>query len=366
MLFRISHMKHLPLCIALLLSTAPLAAQPVVSAFGDSITWGYNLTDPPTESWPAIVAKARGWALVNTAAQGTQAEDEGQAVTVFRQTITPSSKSLLLSGYNDMRMWGTNDDGLETYEGTLRAMLVWLGTPATRKITAQSPMIMTWPYEAWHLLNTSLYPEDLGIFTTDKSGTASTTASLVYGTTIYVTSMKLGSGGGSFTVSVDDTDFGTFSCNGARMTNNGTSYAPFVVRIPNLRDGLHAVAIRAASPGPIYLLAISGNGGLSNDGAEVWVGNCLSMKTYDFNGSATAVRRYNDVIDKVVRELRSDGFNIGFADVSASYHPATMVSADNVHPNKAGHRAIAQAFLQAMKAARHPDDHPKPSVSDTP
>src|SRR4051794_41923899 len=106
MLFRISHMKHLPLCIALLLSTATLAAQPVVSAFGDSITWGYNLTDPPTESWPAIVAKARGWALVNTAAQGTQAEDEGQAGTVFRQTNTPASKGLRLPRYNNRREGG--------------------------------------------------------------------------------------------------------------------------------------------------------------------------------------------------------------------------------------------------------------------
>lgn len=343
-------MKSIPLLIALCLIATTLTAQTpqYVLAFGDSITWGYGLTHPETQAWPAIVAKARGWTLVNLARQGTQAEDPGQAVAVFEQPITTSSRSLLLTGYNDMRMWGMNQWGLDTFEGTFRAMLVRLATPATMRIDGQSAVIAT--TGAWHNMDSSEYPADLGIYTTDPTATATATTKIL-GTTVYITSMKLASGGGSFTVSVDGVDRGTFWCNFALPTKNGTIYAPFVVRVPNLEPGFHTVAIRAASPGYIYLVSISGNAFLPKQTTEVWAGNCLPMKVYEDAGAAAAFRKYNDIIRDVVRELQDDGLNVGFVDVAKVYRPATMFSEDGIHPNAKGQQTIAETFLSAMNSA---------------
>ena len=298
--------------------------------------------------------------MSNHAAQGTQAEDPGQAVDVFQQNITTSSKSMILTGYNDMRLWGTSTaNGLDTYEGTLRAMLVWLATPTAKKIYAHSSGVTTSPSNAWTDMNTSLYPINIGKYTNTLQATA--TANKVYGTVIYVTSIKLNSGGGTFTVKVDGVDKGTFSCSDAQTTAGGMFYAPFVARVGGLGDGFHTVEVRHTASGYVYLLSISGNVGLTTKtGPEVWVGNCLLMQAYDNAGSDAAAGKYNTIIRKVVRELAGDGLNVGFADAAAYFDPATMMGSDGVHPNVTGQQSIADTFLYAMDTEVHAADRLKP------
>jgi lysophospholipase L1-like esterase len=127
-------MKANMFAILLLLCASTASAQTAVTAFGDSITTGYGVNSG--EAYPALIAADKGWTLTNRAQEGTQASD--QAVRVFQQAITTSSKSILLTGYNDMRALGTNANGLDTYEGSIRAMMAWLATPAAKRINGQS------------------------------------------------------------------------------------------------------------------------------------------------------------------------------------------------------------------------------------
>jgi lysophospholipase L1-like esterase len=356
-------MKSIMIAVALALSAhVALAQTPTVTAFGDSITNGFGVSS--ADAYPALIAADKSWTLNNLAASSTQAEDVGQADRVFQQSITASSKSIILSGYNDMRAWGTIQNGLDTYEGTLRALLVWLATPATKKVNGQSTAVSkTGP---WTSLTTSAYPTTIGIYSSQLNATATMS---VYGTVVYVTSIRLSTGGGAFSITIDGVNHGTYSCSGAQITTAGMAYAPFAVRVGGLEEGLHTVVITVTTAANTYLMSVSGNLGVTTlNGPSVWVGNCLRMTASGYplggsshgNGSDAAAAKYNTVIRRVVRELASDGLNIGLADAAAVYDLSTEVQSDQIHPNTAGHRTIADAFLFAMEPTVRAGDRTKP------
>ena len=341
--------KLLVVFAALFLSAIEAAAQtPTLNAFGDSITVGVGVSS--SDVYAQRIATDKSWTLNNLGASGTQASDVGQIDKVFQQTITASSKSVILSGFNDMRAWGTLQNGLDTYEGTLRTMLVWLATPAAKMKFGQSMSTSG----SWTALTTSVYPTNIGIYSSQVGATATAT---VYGSVVYVTSIKLGSGGGAFNVSVDGVSHGPYSCSGAQTTPKGQFYAPFVVRLDGLDEGLHTVTVSVTSAANTYVMSVSGNLGLTTRaGPSVWVGNCLRMTSAGYllggsyaNGSDSAVSKYNTVIRRVARELANDGLNVGLADAGAIYDPGTQVQSDQIHPDSNGHAAIADAFFLAME-----------------
>ncbi|MEA2571744.1 MAG: hypothetical protein QOI24_3745 [Acidobacteriota bacterium] len=336
---------------ALLSAPAAFAQSQTLLAFGDSITLGTGAS-PSSNGYASVVATAKGWTLDNHANSGTQASDysSGQIDAVLQQTVSDTTKTIMLSGYNDMRAWGSSTTGLATYADTLRAMLIWLATRSSMIQTGQSLS------SGWTNLTTSAYLNNIGIFSSTTNATAT---AHVYGDVIYVVSIRLGTGGGTFTLWVDGTQFGsTYSCNDAQATLRGAAYAPLVVRIDGQTETTHEVTMKVTSgSGNVFLMWMSGNRGASTKtGPEVWVGNCLRMPTttaYGLGtysaGSDAAVGLYNRKIREVVRELAGDGLNVTLADAGGAYILSTDVDSDTIHPNNTGHAHIADAFLKAMQ-----------------
>src|SRR4051812_34963113 len=110
---------------ALLSAPAAFAQSQTLLAFGDSITLSTGAS-PSSNGYAPVVAAAKGWTLDNHANSGTQASDYsgGQIDVVLQQTVSDTTKTIMLSGYNDMRAWGSSTTGLTTYADTLRAMLI--------------------------------------------------------------------------------------------------------------------------------------------------------------------------------------------------------------------------------------------------
>jgi lysophospholipase L1-like esterase len=92
------------------------------------------------------------------------------------------------------------------------------------------------------------------------------------------------------------------------------------------------------------------------DSARILVGNCLRMNATGYtlqgpnyaHGSDAIVDAYNVEIAKRVLMVQRPGCRVTLVDVHALYDPDTMASADNIHPNDAGHAVLANAFIGAL------------------
>jgi lysophospholipase L1-like esterase len=67
------------------------------------------------------------------------------------------------------------------------------------------------------------------------------------------------------------------------------------------------------------------------------------------HGSDAVVAQYNAEIAARVAAVKADGRRVTLVDVNGIFDPTTMVSADNIHPNDAGHAALANAFIAALQ-----------------
>lgn len=133
-----------------------------------------------------------------------------------------------------------------------------------------------------------------------------------------------------------------------------TDPAPVVTFQAGLEQGLLWLTSRRRPPearsARERLLLRQGKLPLVDDGATVYVGNCISEPSGHYlpNGSPAAQAMYNVAIAAAVTNVAAQGRRVHLVDANAAYNPATMDSGDNVHPNDLGHAAIAAAFLAAM------------------
>lgn len=97
-------------CIAVLVfvfsaqfvSPSENSAEKVFLAFGDSITYGYGLENPPTERWSSLVAENLSLPLVNVAQSGARVVYEMQDFIVNISGYNNDSIIVFMAGINDV------------------------------------------------------------------------------------------------------------------------------------------------------------------------------------------------------------------------------------------------------------------------
>lgn len=315
-----------------------------LSAYGDSITVG-ALSTTYANRYVNLIASAFDTNFTNLGFSGSVLEEPGQLDRMYAQNINDASISTLLTGYNNHRYYGTDANRLDTYEKALPAALVYLSTPNTEKIFGTS-MSTSGNWNA----TTTYGISGRSIFTKSSGSIATTT---VKGSVVYIVGTRTDPRNtGSVTISVDEQTIGTYSCAGVKPSSAAKiNYAPFLVRVPNLTNGPHTVKVVSNNNGYCQIDWIVGNTSLTAF-PRVYVGGALLMTPTQYTknspkGSIEANTMYNNVIKKTRETLASDGLNVFIAPTESTFNPVLHMSTDNVHPNDAGHKMIANTFINA-------------------
>lgn len=95
---------------------------PEIYAYGDSNTVGFGVV-PDSDAYVPRVGTAKGWAVTNRAFSGSKIADAEQIGRILADDLRVHHVILFLTGYNDMRFYGTTSDGLAQYETHLEDAL---------------------------------------------------------------------------------------------------------------------------------------------------------------------------------------------------------------------------------------------------
>lgn len=322
---------------------------------GDSLSAGF-FNGPGIDvyrAYPTIVGAELGWRIRNRAVSSSQAQDAGQCDVVLARTITETSTTFGLFGYNNMREGGTDATKREVLKGTVYAMALWGAILHEKKQTAAHPDVV---FTGSWVFAPSAYGGSMVKVTSTIGDTA---VANVYCSTAYVWMVRIAGGGGTFAVYVDGVLRETGTCAGGTTSPSGRNFSPFVVRIPDLSPGPHTILVTPTSASQVFVLGFAGNLGANTlTGPTFYLGDCLRMSAAGYlaggatysAGSDAAVTAINKDFIAISRELCSDGLNVPYVDASSYVDPEIHADTDDVHLNTLGQRAVAVPFIKAMAA----------------
>jgi hypothetical protein len=304
-----------------------------LTCFGDSIMAGYYISDGnPDNRFCSLVAAAMGWGTpVNYGKGGGMLGDEVKRY--IAETPTYASQYVVLGFTNDNERYGSDPASLLELQSGVRHMLAWLAIPdANKQLVTRSgnncTSTGTWNGGAgW--MNTNTYA---GV-TVGASQTCT-----VQGTAVYVFGAKENGDPGTFNITIDGFNYGTYSVAGTILgtpINNWTSYpAAWRFTVPH---GPHTVTMTVVTAdGGIAFTGMAGNAnGDDRTGPYVWIGGPPRATTVGYaidcntsswasgapggcigNPSDYSAGLQADIIRSVVSELASDGLGIKYVDVS--------------------------------------------------
>ncbi len=324
----------------------PVTGGSTAHFLGDSITAGDGLD--PDDRFSSVLSATLDWTEDNEGVGGTQIADAGQTDQVIAETISAADISVFLTGYNDMRYYGSNAAALTDHETNLLSLAAWLGIPTASRVNCSDGSITyggSWT-------DTVL----LGGLKYSAASGATVTFSAT-GTAVIIGTARVASGG-SFTVHVDGVLQATYS--GARTAavtyaelSDARGYIPGAVVITGLSAGAHSVVITTLSSANVFFGWFAGISG--PPGPRVILGGCLNMPTSayamysPFNaGSLSAANAYSTMIAGVATTLQGAGLNV--IAVNPRLDGDTEFQGDFVHPNEAGAVHIATDFQAAIEA----------------
>lgn len=321
---------------------------PTLRTLGDSVAVGLNASDH-AHSWSALLAANFGMTESDLGVAGTQVIDQCTPTgsqCYLGTGIPTTDRWAWLTGYNDMRSFGGDANGLETYTRTLRSAIAWISrAPADCKQADN----VAWTYVGtWQILA-------LSNVVTCFSSTANDTATIsVTGTAITVAYLsRFGLTGGVFTIKIDGTVVATVdSAFGSASGFGGTTIVPMALRFAGLLPGAHTVVITIGAGGTSQVCFVAGNGETTKPVVNVC--GCLRMTPTGYaagspynKGSDAAAALYDAAAQQICLDAVSDGRDVRYSAVNNFYNPAN-ISGDNVHPNDAGHAQIFSAFSGAQ------------------
>lgn len=309
-----------------------------LDAYGDSITAGKGASTW-AHAYVSIVSNTKGWILHDHAIGGDGIFDQ-LAEGLWGSTVTPSNLSLMMIGANDN---GYVYKQSEVWDPALQAAYLWLLTPS-KQFGSGLSQTGTWAQDPTY---------SFGIYTTEDKASAS---GHTFGNVVYVVARSTTTNSPTFTINVDGTVYGPYTTPVPWTTPRGHNFAPYSVRIANLATTYHTVTVSNQGSGELHVDFITGNKGqLTPTGPYLYAATVYKLSSaFEF-----MTEFLNNQIRTTATQLAADGLGLVLADVEGDCANPQMVDGktpggsncsqyDGNHPDDAGHRIIANAFLRMM------------------
>lgn len=305
-------------------------------AFGDSITTGFPVSS--SQIWAQQVADYLTTNLINYAVGSSQASDQAYVA----QSHQPSDLNIygVMLGVNDVTIYGDNTVKRQAFKDHMRALVAWLSLPSRMTGAAMAKTGLWSPFAP------------IGSSTFDVGGTAT---GAVRGSSVYVGFRNQVSAEteGVSEILVDGVLKATRQGNGLSVGPtvlgsdpgnpgyHGRAYGPQCVRVPNLGNGDHSVAVRNTLSSKATLLE-SVAGIEQEQNPLIFLLN-IPMRTNDPTWRAG----YNQALADLASEFVSDGRNVVLVDIASQLNSSDLYT-DGLHINAAGHAKIAAAVIRYL------------------
>lgn len=324
------------------------AAITAYAHFGDSVTCGGGAS-APANGYAALMDATVAGPNTNFCHWGDEAADTALLVYAnSNPTVSSTQAYTAMTGTNDVWVCGTYPGCVATYTEALSATLAWLAMPASDKVFAQAATART---GSW--ANDDTVRPGLGL----RSSVAGSSVTFsvrqaVAGRNLYLAWQATVGSLASATVAVDGTVVDTVGGNGhgaePAPTPNGGTTTVFLKTYPLGAVGNHQVTVTVAPgalAGDAFTLLWGGTptGTYTQTGVPHLIAGGILAENYGLRTDISAL--YDGVVQTVVEGLKADGLDVQFA-ATHSILTAPDDYVDILHPNDAGHKKIAQAFLQ--------------------
>lgn len=356
-------------------------------AIGDSYAAGQGATTPETGGFPALIAAKKGGLFTSTGATSVPGNTVGAYIVNVTEGdyLANTNDNDVFYGMfalNDIRTYDmTNDAFLQFNRLAQAAVMAFLAVPRRFRIPLREPtnrsagnsqltFTGTWnhtpgdgrrsfgtaassakvgctPSWAWDTLyivacaatgSTGAITVNVGGVAVAKFYTTSPYAQAVGGWEPFLVSVKVPKGVQSFEL-VCNTD--SMSLMDFMPFDSTTVDGPLVIAAghANLSDANWAVVSTVGS-----YTNVKPNDPAIATGAGAW---SATWKPSNFYGAGGAKRMWQ-ATREAVEWLQRDGLNVVYHDVTRNLDINNHFAASNVHPNDAGHQAIASEYLSLM------------------
>jgi hypothetical protein len=323
-------------------------------AYGDSITYGYGLSNPSTQDYVVFLASQLGLPFVNYAHSGDQACDL-PTNQIFPNAESPTLEtkafySLLIST-NDVDVKGTG-----TYEAVFnlcqQASIAWLALPVEDKVLASSATV------------TVIGPATLdtahnwnAMVTNAPDASVTFPFTLAAAGPLYVWYRITDGNLGSFSYAVDGSILGSGSSATLppMQTQNGNTESLALLRLPSLPAGPHALRLTQTSPGlagmGVVAIGIPPSTYQPNL-PEVLVGTTPRQRSgggAPCSDTLAPCSVYTSDITANVSIFARDGLNVHLFDTAKYMTGSPAEFLDSIHPNALGHAEIFRSIQDSLR-----------------
>lgn len=332
-----------------------------VNHFGDSITCGGAGQDclnnalggydssSYANSYVGLVDAVLGLAGNNQGVSGSQAADRQQYVYQLNNPGASPVLNTIMLGTNDSLLCGPSAGCVSNFQQIHQAELAYLALPASAVTKAQGCSTTgVWANSAEYGGGMSRYSSKAG----------STLTCSWFGDVLYFAYTVSDGNTGRFSAATGSSagigSWNSYSSTPINTGNQHTTRASFLTRVVGREGGPHTVTFTVtSSSGTVQIDWVAGNRGFQGlNLPDVIVGGPPLMTCAGPPAAGGcdpgAIYLYNQAVQDNVAELAADGLNVFYANTMSDPNYAAHRIPDGIHPNDAGHAAIASQFLTPL------------------
>lgn len=355
--------------------------------YGDSYGQGVGAATPTTGGYAYLLNTKYGSNFSGGFVQGAvSSQTTGAYISPTLNDLKLTANDVLFGivGLNQVRLYGPSPDVMKDTQLVTEAALAWMALPESNKIRSHDPnnIAANVPNPAvtysgtWTHTWTPAHATKRFSYSNALNSTATMTVP-AGNDTLYLVACKSVSNTNQFTITVDGVVVSTQSAGGSSYNQALNNFDPFLFKLKIDPSTAHTVVLtQSTAPGNLMWCEVMFFNSLTIDGPTVLVGNHVDLSPAGWAVAAT-LGSYSNVkandpasvsatfgqawipqwmygsggmhaqhraIKQACENLANDGLNVVYLDTANKFDPVAHISADNVHPNDAGHIVLTQPF----------------------